>query len=721
MIKIGINGFGRIGKTCFLQLLNDPTVKICAINAVELENKWFEQYLRHDSVHKYPNDFKVTIHENDYFSCCSQTNIKILRDKDTKKLGWKNYGCEYLIDCTGSYLTQDKCLEHNVNYVIMSAPSKDNSPTFVYGANHLNYSGEKIVSGASCTTNCITPVLKWFDDKLDIISCSFTTIHATTASQYTTDVLKKNSRTNRSILNSIIPHTTGASTAITEIIPSLKNKVQGSSLRVPVTNVSLVDMVVECNNKDYSLSEILKEIGELTGDLKDVLQVTKYTLVSCDFISTTTPSIIDSYASLDLGNGKYKLMVWYDNEWSYSAQLIKLLKHMYETNIKYIKPNLYEIEKIDFTNKNVLARFDFNVPMKDGIITDYFRIDSAIPTIRYILNQKINRLILCSHLGRPKNNQPEYSLINILRYIENKLKIQIVFLPYGLSSKTLSALNISDNKINRVYLLENVRLNKVETDFERLEPSQYKYIPEYIIFNQMFDIYINDAFGCSHRKHLSICGIEPNKIRTYGYLVRKELHNLDLIVKNTENKKILAIIGGGKIDDKIPMLTSLSLNVSTIFICGGNSNSILQGKFSEVLQTINNNYCKYHVANDGYGLTESNEMIYLDYKIDKDVSENFINMLDIGPNSLLELFELIMNHDIIFWNGTLGMVEKPLFSVGSDRLVKFLISNKHIQVVVGGGDTGGFVNNYSHEFTHISSGGGASVEYIGNNGLVGIF
>jgi phosphoglycerate kinase len=304
-----------------------------------------------------------------------------------------------------------------------------------------------------------------------------------------------------------------------------------------------------------------------------------------------------------------------------------------------------------------------------------------------------------------------------------------MFLPYGLSNKTLSTLNTTNNKFNRVYLLENVRLNKVETDFERLEISQYKYIPEYNIFNQMFDIYVNDAFGCSHRKHLSICGIEPNKIRTYGYLVKKELHNLDLIVKNTENKKILAIIGGGKIDDKIPMLTSLSLNVSTIFICGGNSNSILQGKFSEVLQTINGNYCKYHVADDGYGLNEHGEVISLDYKIDKELnnfensenSEKFVNMLDIGPNSLLKLFEIIMKHDIIFWNGTLGMVEKPLFSVGSDRLVKFLISNKNIQVVVGGGDTAGFVNNYNHEFTHVSTGGGASVEYIGNNGLVGIF
>ncbi len=414
MIRIGINGFGRIGKTLFLQLLDDNDIKVCAINAVELENKYVEQYLKYDSVHKYDTNFKVDICENDYFSCKNQTNVKILRDRDATKLDWKKYSCEYVIDCTGSYLTKEKCQEHNVDYIIMSAPSKDNSPTFVYGANHINYKGERIISGASCTTNCITPVLKWLNDKLEIISGSFTTIHSTTASQYTVDVLKKNSRTNRSIINNIIPHTTGASSAISAIIPELKDKIHGTSLRVPISNVSLVDMVIECKNKHYSLNDIFSDINSISYELKDVLQINKNTLVSCDFISNKCPSIIDSKASIDLGNGKYKLMVWYDNEWSYSAQLIRLIKYMYHYN----NSDKNSIEQINFTNKNVLLRLDLNVPIKNGIIVDDFRIESSIPTIKYILKQNINRLILCSHLGRPKKYESEYSLKIILDTIE---------------------------------------------------------------------------------------------------------------------------------------------------------------------------------------------------------------------------------------------------------------------------------------------------------------
>ncbi len=334
MVNIGINGFGRIGKTVFLQLINRTDIKICAINASSLEEKYIEQYLRFDSVHKYDNSFPIEICDNDFFNCGIQKNIKIIRERDAKKIKWREYGCEILIDCTGSYLTTEKCKEHDVDYVIMSAPSKDGSPTFVFGANHTNYEGERIISGASCTTNCIAPVLKWFVDKLDVVSCSFTTIHATTASQYTVDVLKKNSRTNRSILNNIIPHTTGASSAITEILPSLEGKIFGGSLRVPVTNVSLVDMVIETTNYNTSLKDILDDMEKAINVDKNVLQVTKYSLVSCDFLTTTCPSIIDSKASMDLSNGKYKLLVWYDNEWSYSAQLIRLAKYIHEYNNK---------------------------------------------------------------------------------------------------------------------------------------------------------------------------------------------------------------------------------------------------------------------------------------------------------------------------------------------------------------------------------------------------
>jgi glyceraldehyde 3-phosphate dehydrogenase len=196
MISIGINGFGRIGKCIFLQLLQDPTVSIQCINAPVLEMKYLEQYLKYDSVHHYPRDFNITIIDDHTFEIEYQKRrqtIHVFRDRNAKNLNWRDYQVSFVFDCTGSYLTTEKCQEHDADFIMMSAPAKDSTKTFVYGVNHQEYQGEKIISAASCTTNCITPVLKWVHEELGGIKCgNFTTIHATTASQYTVDILNKN-------------------------------------------------------------------------------------------------------------------------------------------------------------------------------------------------------------------------------------------------------------------------------------------------------------------------------------------------------------------------------------------------------------------------------------------------------------------------------------------------------------------------------------------------
>lgn len=333
MIQIGINGFGRIGKCCFLQLLlsNDKNIDIKCINCDKLDLKYLSTYLKHDSVHHYPVNFDITIIGEDDFEICYENGkkhtIHIFRDRNAKNLNWRDYGVNFVLECTGSYLTIEKCQEHAVDNVLISAPPKGKDvPTFVYGVNHDEYSGQSIVSAASCTTNCITPVLKWFNDNLRIVEGNFTTIHATTASQYTVDIINKNVRTERSILNNIIPHTTGASSAISAVIPSLKGKIHGTSLRVPVSNVSLVDLNLVCEETKYTFNEVMEMLKSIEGDIRDVIYVSDENLVSCDFMTTVEPSIIDKRASLDLGPGKFKLMIWYDNEWSYAAQMIRLMK-----------------------------------------------------------------------------------------------------------------------------------------------------------------------------------------------------------------------------------------------------------------------------------------------------------------------------------------------------------------------------------------------------------
>ena len=343
MVYVGLNGFGRIGKSIFLQLLNHKTLKIKAVNVTKFDLKNLESYLDNDSTHHYNRKWVLEVIDDNKFSINGEI-IHMFSERDASQLNWKKHdNIEYVIDCTGAYLTQDACKKHNVEYIVMCAPPKDNSPQFVVNVNEEKYNGENIVSNASCTTNCITPVLGFLEKKYKIEKANFTTIHATTASQNTIDTNHFNNRTSRSIINNIIPHSTGASKSIKALIPSLDGKVKGTSLRVPVNNVSVVDLNVTLR-ENVKIEELMDEM-EKSG----YILINKRKLVSSDFNTTTIPSIIDKDASMQLTDNEYKLMIWYDNEWSYSAQVIRLTEYMakynYETN-NHIHPNF--VTNFDF-------------------------------------------------------------------------------------------------------------------------------------------------------------------------------------------------------------------------------------------------------------------------------------------------------------------------------------------------------------------------------------
>ena len=328
--RIGINGFGRIGKGVFLQALEMENIQIKAINAVNLDIKELEDYLRYDSCHKnIISNYNLEIISNNQFKIKNQI-INLLSERDPEKLLWE---CDYLIEATGSFLTTEKCEKHNVRNVIMSAPSKDNTPTFIFGANHLDYTNQKIISASSCTTNCLAPFIKLIKDNYSIKNCCFTTIHSATSSQFTVDVFKKSARIKRSIFNNIIPHTTGASQSIVKLFPDLEGKIIGNSVRVPVSNCSLLDVTLQIEEENITLENIyqLFTYSQLYGK---VFSINEKDLVSSDFMSTTTPCILDLKASLSLGKGIFKLMFWYDNEWSYCSQILRLLNHINIQNDK---------------------------------------------------------------------------------------------------------------------------------------------------------------------------------------------------------------------------------------------------------------------------------------------------------------------------------------------------------------------------------------------------
>ena len=724
MITIGINGFGRIGKCIFLQLLNHPHIQVGAINAPNISITELEDYLLYDSTHHYSKEFTLKIVSPNEFALITNNgdsrNIHLFSNKDAKQLPWKSAtaSCEYIIDATGNYLTTTKCEDHLAKYVIMSAPAKDTTPTYIYGANHEKYAGESIVSGSSCTTNCLAPLLRLLNDTYTIVDSNFTTIHATTATQHTVDILGKSARTNRSILNNIIPHTTGASSSITSVLPEMLGKINGTSVRVPVANCSLLDLNVELADKQVTLKDIEKLIrGHALFDV--VYQVNTKNLVSGDFITTTTPTILDMKASIDMGKGKFKLMLWYDNEWSYSAQLIRLVQSMNAYNMMTVKPAHY-IKNMDMLNKAVVARFDFNVPCVAGEVSDDFRIKSAIPTINTILSKGPKYLVLTSHFGRPTANAEDnskFSLNFIIPILEKYLQNPVIFLKDGISEETINTIVSHSNTHSysasmyspRIFLLENLRFYKEETDYDTMTPAEIAASPVIMMYRQLGDIFISDAFGCVHRKHMSICDMAvSNKPYGYGHLIKREIESLELLTKNKSGQKILGIIGGNKLKDKLPLIDSLKLIPNAnIFITGGLAKQY----------TVKPDDANISVMCDGYGNVDT---IQASTYMPDIISQKEFNCYDIGPNSYNTLLDLIREADIIFWNGSLGIIEDKRYNIGSNNLVKHLIKECDKKIIIGGGETASLFND-KPDMPHIylSTGGGALLDFVQTQILTG--
>jgi glyceraldehyde 3-phosphate dehydrogenase len=710
MINIGINGLGRIGKCVFLQLLTNKNFSIKCINVTKLGIKEIEEYLKYDSIHHYARNFMVQILSDTEFEI-GEHKIKLLSDREPKNLNWRDYGCEYVFDCTGAFLTTDKCSTHNVDYVIMSAPAKDSTPTFIYGTNTDKYSGQQIVSGSSCTTNCLAPFLKLTNDKYKIIDCVFTTIHATTASQYTTDIVDKKARTSRSILNNIIPHTTGASSSVYSVLPELKGLINGTSLRVPVSNGSLLDLNIQFANNQVMLSDII-ELIKSNELYKIVYDINDKNLVSCDFITTTTPTILDKSASIDMGNGKFKFFLWYDNEWSYSSQLIRLCETMYNYNISIKIPKLidiqpnetkYYLENLDLEGKYVVLRLDLNVPIKNNVVVDDYRIQSAIPTIDTILKKNPSKLIICSHLGRPKGCDLNYTLSQIILSLNKYLQLPVEFISFGISNLAINKISNSDYK---VFLLENLRFYGEETQYEKgdLGLENNSIINTY---STLGDVFILDAFGCAHRNHMSIGGIKEFELKLgktigYGHLIHKEITNLSSLVN--KNKKILCVIGGNKVEDKLPIVKSFSnLLNAKIFVAGGLAKYYIQ-QMELGTQTINSNIT---IMKDGWGSSlMSDNPQYI-----PDISNTELNCWDIGPDSKAKLFKMVDKVDIVFWNGSLGVIENDFYSQSSKQFVKFLESKSNIKTIIGGGETASLVTNKDSNI-YVSTGGGALLEFL---------
>lgn len=332
MTKIGINGFGRIGRLAFRVAVERPDIEVVGINDI-ITADYMAYMLKYDSTQ---GKFKGTVSVDGSNLVVNGKKIRVTAEKDPANLKWNEVGAEIVLECTGLFLTQADGQKHitaGAKKVVFSAPAKDDTPTFVMGVNDKKLTAQHtIVSNASCTTNCLAPIAKVLNDKYGIAEGLMSTVHAVTATQKTVDgPSAKDWRGGRGGFSNIIPSSTGAAKAVALVIPELKGKLTGMSFRVPVADVSVVDLTVRLE-KGASYEEIKKAMKDASeGELKGILGYTEDEVVSQDFIGDSRTSIFDAKAGIALNNNFVKVVSWYDNEWGYSNKLVDLAQALAKT------------------------------------------------------------------------------------------------------------------------------------------------------------------------------------------------------------------------------------------------------------------------------------------------------------------------------------------------------------------------------------------------------
>jgi len=333
-IKIGINGFGRIGRLVFRAAINNKSIEVVAINDI-VDVNYLAYMLKYDSTH---GKFSEKIEVDGNYLIIDKQRIRVTSERNIENIKWDEVQAEYIVESTGLFLTKDLAnlhLQAGAKKVIMSAPSKDDTPMFVMGVNNKEYNSEmNIVSNASCTTNCLAPIVKVLVDKFGIRNGLMTTVHAVTATQKSVDSPSvKDWRGGRGAYQNIIPSSTGAAKAVGRVIPSMMGKLTGMSFRVPTANVSVVDLTVNLE-KSTTYPEVCNAMKEasLSEDLKGILGYTEDMVVSTDFLSDSRTSIFDANAGMQLDDNFVKVVSWYDNEWGYSSKIIDLIEYMFNVD-----------------------------------------------------------------------------------------------------------------------------------------------------------------------------------------------------------------------------------------------------------------------------------------------------------------------------------------------------------------------------------------------------
>ncbi len=693
-VRVGINGFGRIGRNYLRAAIKSGAdVDVVAVN--DLTSPEINAHLlKYDSTHGVlPDEVKVT---GDGIAVGSST-IKVFAERDPKALPWGDLGVDIVIESTGVFTDRVSAaahLEAGAPRVIISAPASGVDATFVVGVNDQDFDPAKhlVVSNASCTTNCFVPMVKVLDDAFGVERGLMTTVHAYTNDQNLLDLVHKDLRRARAAAANIVPASTGAARATSLVMESMKGKLDGQAMRVPVSDGSITDFTglvgqrgerrrsqrgVSCRRRQWAAREP-------AGVQRGADRVIRHRRLACVLHVRRAPHPDHRQ------HGQGIRLV---------RQRVGLLEpprrpvdhHGPRQPVVAAKlPVLEDLPGLE--GKRVLLRADFNVPLEDGRITDDLRIRAALPTIEW-LQEHGAHVTACTHLGRPKGRpDPKYSVAPV--------------------RERLAALAPG------VDLLENLRYDPGE---EANDPAFVERLVD------GFDAYVNDAFGASHRAHASIVGPPQWLPSAAGRLLAKEVEVL-LGLREHPARPFVAVLGGAKVSDKLGVIDALLEIVDALVIGGGMCFTFLAAQGHSVGASLCDpdqiNECRrllaedtpIHLPSDVTALGPGGEV----RQLGTDLPEGWKG-LDIGPGSAAAFADVILDARTVFWNGPMGVFEDDRFAPGTRTVAQAVVDTRGF-TVVGGGDSAAALARFdmTSGVDWISTGGGASLELLELGDLPGL-
>ncbi len=724
MTKVAINGFGRIGRLVLRAMLaRGSDLEVVAINDLADINTNALLFKR-DSVH---GTYAGTVAVDGDHLVIDGRRIRVTAERDPAKLPHADLGVDLALECTGLFTDAEKARGHlaaGAKKVLISAPGKGVDLTVVYGVNHQKLeAGHTIVSNASCTTNCLAPIVKVMHEAIGVERGLMLTIHSYTNDQALLDQMHKDPRRARAAAVSMIPTTTGAARTVGEVIPELKGKLDGTSVRVPTPNVSLVDFTFT-PSRDTTIEEVnaaLKAASE-TADLKGILVYSDEPLVSRDYNGDPASSTVDSLETtvLDQPAGARRQLV---------RQRMGLLQpHGRHGDADGLARLMFRtLDDIgDVAGKRVLVRSDLNVPMEDGRVGDASRLQATVPTIAALADMGA-RVVVLSHFGRPKGVDAKLSLRPVAVALAEVLGRPVAFAGDCIGPEAADAVAALPD--GGIVVLENTRFHAGE---EANDPA----FVQALAANG--DLYVNDAFSAAHRAHASTEGLAHVLPAFAGRAMAAELAALDKALGNPAHP-VAAVVGGAKVSSKLDVLTHLVGRVDHLIIGGGMANTFLAAKGISVGKSL----CEHDLADTARDVLAraeaANCTVHLPYDVvvatefrahapHRTVNVHEIGademILDIGGSAVEALGDVLKICRTLVWNGPLGAFELPPFDAATVALARIAaaLTADGLVSVAGGGDTVAALNHAGAAagFTFVSNAGGAFLEWMEGKVLPGV-